>query len=99
MGFLSDIWDKGTDIGHALTGTPTADEKRNRDRAMNEQMKAYKEQTELTRQELKEKRAATEAEKRRVEAKQIRHLRRGTRAAGGGFLGSTQESMSSKLGG
>jgi hypothetical protein len=53
---------------------------------MQDQMKAYKDQTELTRQEIDRKRAEGAAEKRRVEEKQIRSLRRNYRPQG--LLGS-----------
>jgi hypothetical protein len=51
-----------------------------------DQMKAYKDQAELTRQEIDRKRAEGAAEKRRVEEKQIRSLRRNYRPQG--LLGS-----------
>jgi hypothetical protein len=51
-----------------------------------DQMKAYKDQAELTRQEIDRKRSEGAAEKRRVEEKQIRGLRRNYRPAG--LLGS-----------
>lgn len=42
---------------------------------MQDQMKAYKDATELTRQEIERKRGEEKAEKRRIEEKQIRTLR------------------------
>jgi hypothetical protein len=67
---------------------------------MNEQMKAYKEQTELTRQSLNEKRNAEQVQKRRIEEKQIRALRRNYSSQGFlGGSGSSQPDMNSKLGG
>jgi len=69
-------------------------------KAINEQIKAYKDQTELTRQEVNNKRDQVASEKRRVEEKQVRSLRRNNRAPG--FLGggeSSQPDMTSKLGG
>jgi len=67
---------------------------------MNDQMKQYKEQTELTKQELNRARDEKEAEKRRIEEKQIRTLRRNYRTAGilGGSSNS-QPDMNDKLGG
>jgi hypothetical protein len=69
-----------------------------------EQMRAYKEQTELTRKSLEEARTQRDVEKRRVQEKQIRSLRRNYRASsgGGGMLGVGQpasEDMNNKLGG
>jgi len=97
MGLWSKIKDVGTDILHAVTGIPTADERRNAQRAMNDQLKAYRDQTELTRNEINRKQGEQIAEKRRIEEKQIRSLRRNYRAPG--FLGQGQSDMSSKLGG
>lgn len=100
MGVLDDIWDAVTDFGHAVTGIPTAEEKRNQQRMIQEQIDAYKEQTEITRQELARKKDEEATEKRRIEEKQIRSLRRNYR--GQGFLGgaaSDQPGMSAKLGG
>jgi hypothetical protein len=70
--------------------------------AMNAQIKAYQDQTALTREELARKQGEEKVEKRRVEEKQIRALRGSYRGAGGGLLGSqqsTQPDMSLKLGG
>lgn len=102
MGLFDSIWDAATDLYHEFTGIPTADEKRNQQRAINDQIQAYKEQTELTRKELDQKRSEEAAEKRRIEEKQIRALRRNYRSAGSGLLGmgeSANEDMSSTLGG
>lgn len=66
---------------------------------MNDQVKAYKEQTELTRQELARKKDEEAVEKRRVDEKQIRALRRNYRP--GSMLGSqasSQPDMNAKLG-
>ena len=82
MGVLGEIWDVATDIGHAVTGIPTADQKRQSQQMMNDQVKAYKEQTEITRNEIARKKGEEVAEKRRIEEKQIRSLRRNYRAAG-----------------
>lgn len=48
----------------------------------NEQIKAYREQTELTREEIKKKQSSLDADKRRVEEKQIRALRNNYRPRG-----------------
>jgi hypothetical protein len=69
---------------------------------VNAQIKAYQDQTALARQQLDEARAATDAEKRRVNEKQIRTLRRNYRAQGAGLLGQGQpanQDMDTKLGG
>lgn len=103
MGILGDIWDKATDFGHWVTGTPTAAERREQKSMMEGQLNAYKEQTELTRAEIARKRKEEMAEKRRVNEKQIRMIRRG-HSRSPGLLGSsdtqsTQAGMSEKLGG
>jgi len=69
---------------------------------VNDQIAAYKEQTALAKQELDETRAQTETERRRVQEKQIRSLRRNYRAASIGMLGQGQpatQDMDTKLGG
>lgn len=95
MGLLDWAWDKATDAGHAITGIPTADEKRNQQKMMNEQMKAYKEQTKMAKDEIERKRGEQLVEKRRVQEKQIRHLRRNYSPAG--FL-NTGSDISNQLG-
>lgn len=100
MSILGSIWDKATDIAHQVTGIPTADQTRNQQKMMNDQIKAYREQTAITKQELAQKKGAEVAEKRRIEEKQIRSLRRNYRSPS--FLGgsdSGQAGMSSTLGG
>jgi hypothetical protein len=89
----------GGQIRDAVTGESEEDRARRR-RAVNEQIKSYREQTEITRKELAAKKDEQAAEKRRIEEKQIRALRRNYTAQG--FLGtqpSGQADMSSKLGG
>lgn len=61
-----------------------------------QQIKAYKDQTELTRKQLDETRAATMAEKRRVEQKQIRGLRSNYRAPNVGLLGVGTDNLDTK---
>ncbi len=97
-GFLND---KGTDLFHSITGIPTAAEKRAVQNQINDQIKSYKEQTELTRKELTNKANEQAVQKRRIEEKQVRALRRNYRA-GVALLGTQQTGqpdMSSKLGG
>lgn len=102
MGILGKVWDKTTDVLHKVTGIQTADERRNAQRLMSDQVKAYKEQTAITRAEVDRKRNEEVAEKRRIEEKQIRSLRRNYRGSSSGLLGSaptTEPDMNSKLGG
>lgn len=74
-----------SDVYHAVTGAPTASEKRGQARLMNEQIQAYKDQTALQTKAFNEAKQQREIEKRRVEEKQIRGMRNRSRAAG--FLG------------
>lgn len=100
MSFFGKVLDKATDIAHQVTGIPTADEKRNQQRALADQIKAYRDQTEIAKGELATKKSEEIAQKRRVEEKQIRTLRRNYRAQS--FLGgltSGQPDMTSTLGG
>jgi hypothetical protein len=67
---------------------------------INDQIKAYKDQTELSRAELNKTRNEQAIEKRRIQEKQIRSLRRNYRSTG--ILGTVQTTppdMSDKLGG
>jgi hypothetical protein len=100
MSIWDKIWDKATDFGHYVTGIPTADERRNQQKMMNDQVKFYKEQSEISKKEIATKKNEEVAQKRRIEEKQIRSLRRNYRAQG--FLGgqaSSQPDMNQKLGG
>ncbi len=100
FGTLSKANDIGTNNFHAATGIPTAESKRAAASQIENQVKAYKEQSELARQEIDTKRGEIAAEKRRVNEKQIRSLRRSHSV--NGFLGSAQTEqpgMSDKLGG
>lgn len=68
--------------------------------AINGQIKAYKEQTELTRKEIDRVKNEEAVEKRRVNEKQIRSLRHNYRSSG--MLGggdASQADMSQNLGG
>lgn len=111
-GILHPIDTAGKEIStlyHAVTHTPTSSEKRALDSdrnstmgALNAQIKSYKDQTELARNELSTKKDEVLAERRRVDEKQIRSLRRVYQGARAGFLGSQQSvepGMTSKLGG
>ena len=113
MGLISKIW-KGakevvnflphesqkisSKIWHAATGTPSSAEKRKQQQLMNQQIKDYQAQTELSKNELARAKDEQVAEKRRIQEKQIRSLRRTSSSKG--FLGSmSDEQAPSKLGG
>ena len=107
MSFWGDIKDN---IGQVLAGglgtLGLYNGKQNREKEreqrdlVNTQIKAYQDQTNLTKQQLDESRKSTESQSRRVQEKQIRSLRRNYRAQG--LLGvgnpATQD-MSNQLGG
>lgn len=93
------LWDTITDFAHDVTGIPTAKQRREQANMMADQIRAYREQTELTKKEIARKRSEEAAERRRINEKQIRSLRRNYRASS--FLGSDQSSdqgMESTLG-
>ena len=104
MSWWTDLRDTVEYIGTAGMYDPKKSRQAERDQRnmVNAQIKAYQDQTALARQQLDEARAATQAEKRRVEEKQIRSLRRNQRAQGVGLLGVGQpatQDMNSNLGG
>jgi hypothetical protein len=100
MSFLGNVWDKTTDVLHAVTGIPTADQKRNASKLVNDQIRAYKEMSEISKNELASKKNEELAEKRKIEEKQIRSLRRNYRPQGIMSASSpTEQDMSTKLGG
>lgn len=78
MGLLEKVLDPfgvGAAAAHAA-GVKTGEQKRAEANAVNEQIKAYKDQTELTRNEINRKKDEENVQKRRIEEKQIRSLRR-----------------------
>jgi hypothetical protein len=91
-------YELGKGLFDKITGRPDKDQQK----LMNEQMKAYKEQSALTRDELNRVKDEQVAEKRRIQEKQIRALR--GRSSSRGFLGTTSPEAttpgtSTKLGG
>lgn len=86
-------------VGKGIYNSITGHEQQ---KLMNQQMKDYKEQSEITKKELNAAKDSQIAEKRRIQEKQIRSLR--GRGSSRGFLGSSDpsagnEGMSSQLGG
>lgn len=92
---------------HAITGTQNAAQKReaanatgDTNRMLNEQIKAYRDQTELTKNQINAAKDAQQVEQRRIQEKQIRSLRRNYRAQGLlGVGGPVAQDTSNKLGG
>ena len=106
MSWWTDLRDTVEYVGTAGMYDPWKSRQNDRDQRdmVNAQIKAYQDQTALARQQLDEARSATDAEKRRVNEKQIRTLRRNYRAQGAsaGLLGVGQPAngdMDAKLGG
>jgi hypothetical protein len=88
---------KAGGLVNAITGRPSAAEKRTQQYAVNDQIRAYKEQTELSNQQIKAAQDEKTVEKRKVNEKQIRSLRNNFRPAGG-FLNNQNASSPSSLG-
>jgi|SRR5580698_6316221 hypothetical protein len=91
-------YEMGKGIFNTITGQPSDAEKK----LMKEQMRAYKEQTEITKNEINRAKDEQLVEKRRIQEKQIRALR--GKSSSRGFLGTTSPEAStpgtsSKLGG
>jgi hypothetical protein len=94
MGWLEKVLDPfgiGAAIAHAA-GVKTGEQKRMEQNAINDQIKAYKDQTQITKDEIARKRGEELTEKRRIEEKQIRSLRRNYSSRS--LMGSAQPSSS-----
>ena|SRR5205814_2369501 len=88
-------------VGRAM-GIPSADDKRKQQQQIADQVKAYKDQTNLANQQLVDSRNATDVQNRLIQEKQIRSLRRNYRSQGVGMLGVGQpanQDMNTSLGG
>jgi outer membrane PBP1 activator LpoA protein len=96
-------WTKTRDAWETVTslGTYNPSQQRAQKQMINAQVQAYKDQTEIAKEQLAQSQAATDAEKKRVQEKQIRSLRNTYRASSAGLLnvGSGDNEMSSQLGG
>jgi len=92
--------DKANDLFHKVTGVPTSDERRNQQSMMNEQLNAQRESTKLQEDEIRTAQASQDAEKRRIQEKQIRGMRNQYRPSG--FLNNQalggQSGLPTKLG-
>lgn len=98
---IKDIAKMPFDIGRELiTGQSPGDIKKQQ-QMMNDQIKAYQEQTKIAKDEMQRAKDSQVAEKRRIQEKQIRSLRRN--ASSRGFLGTSNDmaamNQSSSLGG
>lgn len=81
--FNKNIGNAEGSLFNKITGRPNADERRTQQYALNDQVKAYKDQTALTQQQINETRAQQDVTKRQINEKQIRALRNNYRPAGG----------------
>jgi hypothetical protein len=111
MSFISDLFkghsetalDQVEGLANKILGRPSAAEKREQANVINDQIQAYKNQTEITQRELQSKQAEQAAEKRRINEKQIRTLRNSYRPNISGFLNNQAlgvgSGLNNKLGG
>lgn len=98
---VKDIAKQPFDIGRELITGQSKNDIKKQQQMMNDQIKAYNEQTKLAKDELARAKDSQIAEKRRIQEKQIRSLRRN--ASSRGFLGTSNDmsamNQSSSLGG
>jgi len=104
MSWWTDIRDDWEQAGSFGMYNPGKSRQADRDQRnmVNAQIKAYQDQTALEKQQLDQTRASAEVEKRRVQEKQIRSLRRNYSSPNTGLLGvgaSDTSDMSQNLGG
>lgn len=76
MGILQKWWDINTDILHAVTGVPTASQKRDQASMVSNQVKAYKQQTELSNQVVMQAKQQQNTDRRRMSEKIVASMRR-----------------------
>ncbi len=88
MSWWDDIVDDVEGAFNAITGRPSAAQQRQQAADTQAQIKAYQDQTALAKEQLDEARNATDAQKRKVEEKQIRSLRSNYRSPNSGSSGS-----------
>lgn len=93
-----DPWGISSETYHLVTHAPTAAEKRVQMNAIQDQVKFYKDQTAIAESETARKRDEMSAEKRRINEKQIRALRRSSRPSGFMEAGRGDE-LNTQLGG
>lgn len=110
-GGIAGLWNKNIgnwegSLFNKVTGRPNAAQQRAQQQQIQDQVKAYQDQTNLERKQIDDARSAEESQKRLIQQKQIRNLRRSYRApgstAGVGMLGQGQpptEDTSKQLGG
>jgi hypothetical protein len=92
-GFANKVRNYQEGIFNKVLGRPSQDELRNQRYAVADQIKAYQDQTNLEKQQLDEARNSQDVEKRRVQEKQIRSLRRNYRGGAAAAPATTSSSL------
>lgn len=82
---------------NAVTGRTSSSDKRIQTQQINDQIQAYKDQTAITQKQIDSVKAEKDAEKRKINEKQIRSLRSSNRSSSG-FLNSSGAPSSSNAG-
>jgi hypothetical protein len=90
LAFNESARNKAEGVFNSVTGRPSQDDLRNQRYAINDQIKAYKDQTALSEKAIADAAAEKKVVKRQIQEKQIRALRGSYRApsTNGGFLNS-----------
>lgn len=98
---ILDVVKQPFDLGRELITGQSKNDIKKQQQMMNDQIKAYNEQTKIAKEEMQRAKDSQVAEKRRIQEKQIRSLRRN--ASSRGFLGTSNDmaamNQSSSLGG
>lgn len=101
-GFLNKVREGEQDLFNKATGRISASDRRATNQMLTDQVNAYKEMTEISKKQIAEKKDEQSAEKRKINEKQIRSLRRNYRPQGIMNAGSNPNTIggeSDKLGG
>lgn len=96
--FNDSLANKEGALFNAVTGRKSAAEKRNDQSLINDQIQAYKQQTDITNKQLGEIESAKNIERRRIQEKQIRSLRNSYRSSNG-FLNNQSNSAQANISG
>jgi hypothetical protein len=101
-GFLNNVREGEQDLFNKATGRISASDRRATNQMLTDQVNSYKEMTEISKKQIAEKKDEQSAEKRKINEKQIRSLRRNYRPQGIMNAGSNPNTIggeSDKLGG
>ncbi len=83
LGFNESAANSAGGLINKITGRPSSEEKRNQLNAVNDQIKAYKDQTDLARKQTEDIQAQQKIERSKINEKQIRALRNTYRPSAG----------------